>query len=326
MGTGQKVAIAGLVVLIGAVVTYYAVQEPADEQAIAIDTEQTGTLPEPTPVGPGGVGDPSMTVPDVQIDTDIGVRNLLDQTEPPLPAPPPVEPGPGEVDTLVQITETPEPDSDLAEGPGGEIEPDDEPVDAGDIGLGAPDNGADGVRVIDAVGEQPPFQTLTADDLRGSETPDSTVRINTGEVTEGDAAADSTAELEKYTVEDGDSMWIIARKTLGSGAKWELIAKANPMVDPLKIKKGDVLIIPRLPAERGPIAEKTPADPLGLGFNRDEKVIEVLEGDSLWRIAEREYGDGTKWQIIYSANQTRMKHENDLRVGQKLVIPPLPRE
>jgi nucleoid-associated protein YgaU len=329
MGTGQKVAIAGMVVLTGAVVAYYAMQEPVDNGNNSVAMDTTAQLPDPEPNdGSAATTDPSLTSNDDEAsNVDLrGVEHLLQLTEPPKPLDESTiqttsEPGDQEpLDSLTQTSENTDSQQTDPVGPGD----DDETADPEEA-TGADDTGepADDVVIVDKPVDDDP-RTLIDDPTIGTD--ESTVRINTLENPEGDAAEDSTDDLERYTVEDGDSMWIIARKKLGSGAKWQLIAKANPLVDPMKIKKGDVLIIPKLEPERGPIAEKTERDPLGLGFNEDEKVVEVLEGDSLWKIAEREYKDGTKWRIIYTANKTRMKSESDLRPGQKLVIPPLPRE
>jgi len=54
------------------------------------------------------------------------------------------------------------------------------------------------------------------------------------------------------------------------------------------------------------------------------RTVTVLPNDSLWTIAQREYNDGTKWRLIYTANRQRMSNENDLHPGDKLVVPPLP--
>jgi len=333
MGTGQKVAIAGMVVLIGAVVAYYALQEPVDTgEAGGVALDRSAELPPPTPADAPEptAGDPSMTpAPPDQRDVDLtGIEHLLNLSEPSKPKASPraraTEQEP--IDTLTQTTDPDAIDVTAATGPSGENElvqrnPSLEPREPDEVDETDPDTG---VTMIDAPPTDRP-RMLTDSERSRAEPADSTVRIDTA-VTEGDAAEDDDGDLERYTVVEGDSMWIIARKTLGSGAKWQLIAKANPLIDPLKIKPGDELIIPQVEPERGPIAEKTPRDPLGLGFNQDEKVIEVLEGDSLWKIAAREYGDGTKWRIIYTANQTRMKHESDIRPGQQLLIPPLPRD
>ncbi len=47
-----------------------------------------------------------------------------------------------------------------------------------------------------------------------------------------------------YTVRQGDTLGKIAKTCLGSTSKWQKIAKANPNINPNKLKVGDVLVIP----------------------------------------------------------------------------------
>ena len=48
-----------------------------------------------------------------------------------------------------------------------------------------------------------------------------------------------------YRVSRGDSLWIIARKIYGQGASWTLLAKANDLSEPGKLKIGQELVLPR---------------------------------------------------------------------------------
>ena len=50
----------------------------------------------------------------------------------------------------------------------------------------------------------------------------------------------------------------------------------------------------------------------------------VKEGDNLWNIARTVYGDGSKWKLIYEANEEILLDPAELKVGMKLVIPKLP--
>lgn len=50
-------------------------------------------------------------------------------------------------------------------------------------------------------------------------------------------------------------------------------------------------------------------------------VYVVTAGDSLWKIAQRFYGSGAKWNIIYEANRDTVKDGNKIYVGQILIIP-----
>ena len=47
----------------------------------------------------------------------------------------------------------------------------------------------------------------------------------------------------------------------------------------------------------------------------------VRPGDSLWRIAERTWGDGRRWSVIHEANRSRLRDPDLLPVGTELNIP-----
>ncbi len=53
------------------------------------------------------------------------------------------------------------------------------------------------------------------------------------------------------------------------------------------------------------------------------KIYEVVSGDSLSKIAKREYGDADAWKRIYEANRDILKDPDKIYPGQKLKIPPL---
>ncbi|MBM4163926.1 MAG: LysM peptidoglycan-binding domain-containing protein [Lentisphaerae bacterium] len=47
----------------------------------------------------------------------------------------------------------------------------------------------------------------------------------------------------------------------------------------------------------------------------------VQPGDTLFRIAERHYGDGSKWTTVRDSNKSRISSDGRVRVGQILLIP-----
>lgn len=55
----------------------------------------------------------------------------------------------------------------------------------------------------------------------------------------------------------------------------------------------------------------------------EEKTYVVQKGDTLWKIADKFYGDGKKWEIIAKANKTTLTNPNKLKPGISIIIPPL---
>jgi len=51
-----------------------------------------------------------------------------------------------------------------------------------------------------------------------------------------------------------------------------------------------------------------------------EELYTVVKGDSLWKIAAVELGDGTLWKSIYEDNKNTISDPNKIYVGQKLVL------
>ncbi len=51
------------------------------------------------------------------------------------------------------------------------------------------------------------------------------------------------------------------------------------------------------------------------------RVYKVTQGDTLFKIASKVYGDPGRWREIYDANRQTLRRENDLQPGQELLIP-----
>lgn len=119
-----------------------------------------------------------------------------------------------------------------------------------------------------------------------------------------------------YEVRRGDTMESIAAEWFGSKAKWVLIAYENPLVDPMKLKAGITLRLP----PRGARVEGIPTEELRR-LTRSTKYV-VVDGDSLWKIAARVYGNGSLHTLIAEANRDVLGSSTDLQIGMELVIPP----
>ena len=103
-----------------------------------------------------------------------------------------------------------------------------------------------------------------------------------------------------YTVKEGDTLWDIAERFLGNGVRYKEIEAINSLSGDT-IYKGEVLKIPQ-----------------GSNTNNSGRVYTVKKGDTLWDIAERFLGSGTRYREIKILNNL----EGDtIYEGQTLKIP-----
>ena len=148
------------------------------------------------------------------------------------------------------------------------------------------------------------------------------------EVVKGDVSPDKLPG--RYTVKEGDTLFLIAEKYYQDGNKFEDLAKANNLTDVNSIVLGQDLEIPKLEdmATPAPQVEATPAPaetatggPIvdwGPAISGD--TYTVAEGDWLSTIAARAYnGDVLSYQKLAQANN--ISNPNLIYPGQVLSIP-----
>ncbi|WP_262463476.1 LysM peptidoglycan-binding domain-containing protein, partial [Clostridioides difficile] len=61
--------------------------------------------------------------------------------------------------------------------------------------------------------------------------------------------------------------------------------------------------------------------PLTKGFDTKQKTHKVVEGDTLFKIAKKYYGNGDLWEKIYKANEDKIKDPSVIKNGWILIIP-----
>ncbi len=129
--------------------------------------------------------------------------------------------------------------------------------------------------------------------------------INTGQ-TQQEQADNST----QYRVESGDSLSKISEKVYGSQDMWPVIARENKIANPNIIYAGNDL---KLPSKEKAQEIKT---------QMSQTSYQVQGGDTLFVIAEKMYGDGSKWVLLDKANNVgRLPNGNPLIfAGNTLVI------
>jgi len=137
-----------------------------------------------------------------------------------------------------------------------------------------------------------------------------------------------------YTVQASDTLSGISTKVYGTSRHYQKIFEANKDVidDPNTLQVGAKLVMPdlpsRAPAANGSAAGAVPTtSPAPAAVPAGAKVVQVSEGASLWKIAEkfaveRKIGIHDMMKLIVSANPDKLKDESSLlRLGWQLIIP-----
>ncbi|MGF1632405.1 MAG: LysM peptidoglycan-binding domain-containing protein [Phycisphaerae bacterium] len=143
-------------------------------------------------------------------------------------------------------------------------------------------------------------------------------------VADATTAGSARPGYASYVVQPGDNYSRIARKLYGNADLFYEVQKANPNVNPRALQAGQVLLVP----DRNTIGSRTAsaaagstvaeAAPAVLGTNE----YRIRQNDSLWIIAQRELGDGTRHDEIYQLNKAAIGPDpTRLRVGTVIRLP-----
>jgi len=126
-----------------------------------------------------------------------------------------------------------------------------------------------------------------------------------------------------YVVQEGDSFYSISKKLFGTVRYFHDIQKANPDVDPKKLRPGMRVAIPEV---GGATLRKEllapPEPPKRKVILAQDKMHVVQPGEVLEEISLKYYGTKHRWQHILRANPT-ISDPKDLKPGREIVIPAL---
>lgn len=139
----------------------------------------------------------------------------------------------------------------------------------------------------------------------------------------------AAAVLEKssYVVKSGDTLGHIAQRELGSVRYTSEILKLNPGINANNLKVGATLQMPmrsELPAlpPKAETAAKSDAGAAAPAAASSGTTHVVAAGDTLWSIAVKYLGDGSRSGEIVAANPDKLKSKDSmLKIGMKLRIP-----
>ena len=137
-------------------------------------------------------------------------------------------------------------------------------------------------------------------------------------------AAPTAGPPMNYTVAKGDNLTKISRRFYGDASMVKAIFAANRKVlkTPNLIKEGQKLFLPAKSASVRTISHRsTMAGTTPRARRVQPTTYKVKKGDSLFLIAKRIYGRGSKWTKIYNANKAKLKNPDRVREGMVLRIP-----
>lgn len=107
----------------------------------------------------------------------------------------------------------------------------------------------------------------------------------------------------RILINRGDSLWMLAERYLGNGTRWHKILAANPQLkNPDLIRAGEWITLP--------------LDESASFSGR----VRVRKGDTLWKLAQVNFGNGMAWSCIAGANPT-LPDVHRIYSGQVLTLP-----
>lgn len=152
-----------------------------------------------------------------------------------------------------------------------------------------------------------------------------TLSKNQADITNNAVNTEQTGKV--HTVLKNETLWNIAEIEYGDGFKWEIIANANNITDASSLEEGRRLNIPEMDIKisqiniksksispsisptKSNVVEASPkiSPKPAVAINVNDKIAgttyKVVEGDNLWNIAVRAYGDGYRWTEIARDNK-----------------------
>lgn len=121
-----------------------------------------------------------------------------------------------------------------------------------------------------------------------------------------------------------------------SRGKLDAVAPVNDLVGMQKDRNAQFMIaeVEEMLIPEGRFPEEKTAKIIGenkYSIEKEEKIESPLKvsqkeyviakNDTLWKIAERELGNGHRWKYIYELNKNQISNPNKLKPGQTIIIP-----
>lgn len=142
----------------------------------------------------------------------------------------------------------------------------------------------------------------------------------------------SASTPRTHRVTQGETFVSIAKMIYGEERYFKAIERANPSVNPAKLRPGVVIQLPAkadLQSGNGKSSSAQPAAKAtattGAGLSADGSTYTVQSGDNLYKISRKLYGDGSKGEELYTANKDKIGSDSTrLKIGMVLRVPEKP--
>ncbi len=135
-------------------------------------------------------------------------------------------------------------------------------------------------------------------------------------------------ERQQYIIKSGDTLWGIAQQYLHNGSRWREITKADGSTftdaEARRLQVGMSVYLPvgyqtdsGKPVSPPPTPKPKPVQP------PSGKPYKIKAGDTLWGIAQRYLGNGSRWREIKKPNGSSFTdaEARKLRIGQIIYLP-----
>ena len=119
----------------------------------------------------------------------------------------------------------------------------------------------------------------------------------------------------KHVVKQGETLWSISEAYYKSGYNWIDIQKENKLISADVIESGQSLTIPKVT----PIVVQGQVSSASTSVEPKDKSYTVVQGDDLWGIAVKQYGNGYRWVDIAKANN--LENPDLIHAGNVLNLP-----
>lgn len=169
-----------------------------------------------------------------------------------------------------------------------------------------------------------PANTVANTPLESGMVVDPPLSTRLGSSDRSSAAAPNEAG-RTHVVAQGETFVSISRAVYGDGRYFQALVDANPTVTPEKLRPGMTISLPPDSQVKESHKASKSAPAASSSKASEGKTYTVQNGDSLYKIARKLYGNGEKSEDIYQANkQTIGPDSTRLKIGMVLTLPEAP--